>query len=315
MQTTLTIVLPVFGVILCGYLIGRTRLFTAEGVRGLTNFVFYVAMPCLLFRAMARLEQPEGVDVSVIFAYFGACLIMFAVAMAIGRLAFRHTPEQQTMLGMSASFSNTVLLGLPLTFTAFGEKGVLPLMLIVGVHPILLIALPTILIEIYRGGGGRSWTTLSSTLAALLRNPIIVAVALGLAYGQTGWAIPAIPDKFIDFIGRAGPPAALFAVGASLADYRIGGDLREVSLALLLKLVCLPTLVWVLATHVFAVEPLWAAVATVNAAMPVGVNVFVLARAYDLYVARAATVVLLSTAISWVTVAILLAVLVPGVGG
>ncbi len=308
MDTTVTIVLPVFGLILLGYLIGRTRLFSDEGVKGLTNFVFYIAMPCLLFRAMARLDRPENFDLSILLAYYGSVALVFAVGVALGRYVFRTHLADQSMLGMAGVFSNTALVGLPVNYAAFGEKGLLPLLIILSIHPILLITLPTVMIEVHRGQGGRWQETLAATSLSLLKNPIIAAMILGLGYGMTGLDLPVVVDRLTAFVGGAGPPAALFAVGASLTAYKLGGDLREVSVAILLKLALLPLTVFVMSTYVFALDPLWAAVATVNAAMPVGVNVFILARTYDTYVARAASAVLVSTGIAWVTVALLLSV-------
>lgn len=306
MDTTVTIVLPVFGLILLGYLVGLTRLFSDEGVKGLTNFVFYIAMPCLLFRAMARLDRPENFDLSILLAYFSSAFFVYLIGWLIGRYVFRNDGGDQAMLGMAGVFSNTALVGLPVTYAAFGEKGLLPLLIILSLHPVLLITLPTILIELHRGRGDRWQAILGSTCLSLVKNPVIVAMLAGLAYGQTGLGLPDVVDRFARFVGGAGPPAALFAVGASLTAYKIAGDLREVSVAILLKLSLLPVTVFVMTTYVFALDPLWAAVATINAAMPVGVNVFVLARHYDIFVARAASAVLLSTGVAWITVALLL---------
>ncbi len=311
MIATLFIVLPVFGLILCGYLVGRTRLLSAEGIKGLTNFVFFVAMPALLFRSLATLERPEGVDFGIVFAYFSACLVVFGGAMVIARFVFREDLEQQAMLGMSATFSNSVLLGIPLVLTAFGDDALLPAMLIIGFHPIILIALPTIVIEIHRGRGGRWYQVIGATLVALLRNPIVVGMALGVAYGGLGLGLYPVIDRFLELIGGAGPPTALFAVGAALTAYKIGGDLREVAVAMTLKLIALPAVVWIMTAYVFAIDPAWVAVAVVIAATPIGINVFLLAATYNIYVARAAAGVLLSTAIAWLTVAALLALLLP----
>ena len=310
MLTTLFIVLPVFGLILCGYLIGHTRLLNADGIKGLTNFVFFVAMPALLFRSLAILQRPENVEFGIVFAYFGPCLVVFGLAMVVSRFVFRHGIEEQAMLGMSATFSNSVLLGIPLALAAFGDPALLPTMLIIGFHALILITLPTLVVEFHRGRGGRWHQVLRSTLLSLLRNPIVMAMVLGAAYGWSGFGLPAVIDSFLELLGRAGPPTALFAVGAALTAYKIGGDLREVAVAMVLKLLCLPALVWLSGTFLFGLDPLWAAVATIIAATPSGVNVFLFASTYDIYIARSAATVLLSTAVAWATVAALLAWLI-----
>ncbi len=310
MLTTLSIVLPVFGLILCGYLIGHTRLLSADGIKGLTNFVFFVAMPALLFRSLATLQHPEHVEFGIVFAYFGPCLVVFGLAMAISRFVFRHGTEEQALLGMSATFSNSVLLGIPLALAAFGDAALLPTMLIIGFHALILITLPTLVVEVHRGRGGRWHHVVRSTVLSLLRNPIVMAMLLGVVYGWTGLGLTAVIDSFLELLGRAGPPTALFAVGAALTAYKVGGDLREVAVAMALKLLCLPALVWLSCTYLFRLDPLWAGVATVIAATPIGVNVFLFATTYDIYIARSAAGVLLSTAVAWVTVAALLAWLV-----
>jgi len=311
MLTTLPIVLPVFGLILLGYLVGRTSLLDEAGIRGLTNFVFFVAMPAFIFRSTATLDWPEDVDLTILLAYYAAAVLVYVAALAIGRFLFGHGWALQAMLGMSATFSNSVLIGVPLVVTAFGERAVLPLMLIVGFHPLIMMSLPTVLIEADRGRG-ETWRRLAATtIAALARNPVILGMCSGIAYSQTGWPLPDLIDRFIELLGRAGPPTALFAVGAGLTAYRIGGDLREVALATVLKIAVLPLAVWVSCALVFALDPLWTATATIVAATPMGVNVFIFANTYQIYMARAAAGVLVSTALAWVTVAALLALLLP----
>jgi malonate transporter len=311
MWDTFNIILPVFGVILLGYLVGKTPLLGEGGVKALTNFVLYIAMPLFLFRAMATLELPGGEALLFIVAYFCAALTNLALGLFLGLVVFRHRLEESAFLGMSFAFSNLALLGIPLVFQAFGERGLLPILMIISAHPLILIAVPTILIEISRGTGDRWYTILGSTGLSLLKNPVILAMLAGLTYGATGLPIPDLADKFIKFVGQAGPPTALFSVGASLAAYKIAGDLREVSVSVTMKLMLLPLLVFTSTHLIFDLPLLWVAVATVASSMPVGVNVFILANYYESYQARAASGVLISTAIAWITVAVVITLVLP----
>jgi malonate transporter len=108
MATILGIVLPVFGVILAGYLVARTRLFDEAAIRGLSNFVFWVAIPALLFRTLARGAVDQGADFSIAYAYFLACGIHFLIALALGRWALRRDGAEAALMAMGAVFSNTV---------------------------------------------------------------------------------------------------------------------------------------------------------------------------------------------------------------
>ncbi len=313
MTAVVEVVLPVFGLILVGYLAGLSPLLSEEGIRGVTNFVFYVAMPALLFRTMSGLEVPDAVDPDIIVAYFSAAFLVYFATAALGRAALALPADEAALMGMGGAFSNVVLLGIPLILLAFGERGLVAVMFIVAFHPILLIALPTVMVELARGSRGGAGRVLGSVTAALMRNPVILSIVLGFAFGATGWELPKPIATPIDMLKAGAGPAALFALGATLTTFRIGGHLKDSLIVVAIKLIVLPGAVWVMCSQVFALEPIWTAVATVTAAMPTGANAFLLARTYDRFVARSATVILLSTALSVVTVAALLAML--GRGG
>ncbi len=136
-------------------------------------------------------------------------------------------------------------------------------------------------------------------------------VKSGGFFCQGGLELPKPADTFARLLGGAAGPSALFALGASLSDRRIAGNVGE-SLAMVgFKLVVHPAIVWLLAVYVFSLDPLWVAVATVTAALPIGANVFIVAQKYDRYVARTTSATLISTALSMVTVAVLLEALTP----
>ena len=328
MSTILAIVLPVFAVILLGYGVGKTRLFGEEGVRALSAFCFYVAIPALLFRAMARLETPEGFDFAIVFAYYGAVLAAYALAMLVARLAFRLTLAEQAIFAIGATYSNILLLGIPLILTAFGDRGALPQSALLALQSVILISLTSLIVEAAHGAGGRGSADIKSSgepeagrLGAILRpagigiatNPIIVSMAAGFVWGRTGLGLHDIVERFLAFLGQAATPTALFALGASLTRFHLGGDLRQVAAIGLIKLAVLPALVFVSARYVFGLEPLPVAVATITAAMPSGVNAFVLAMRYETLVARVAAAVIATTALAWATAAGLLAWLLPTV--
>ncbi len=316
MSAILGIILPVFALVLAGYIGGRARWLSEEGVKGLSSFVFYLAIPALLFRTLASGEIPETLDFDIVFAYFAGAFVVMGVAWAAGRLAFANGASELALMGMGSMYSNTVLLGIPLVYAVFGEPGILPMMMIVTFHSLILLPLTMTLVELGRAGGGESGgarRVAVSTASAVLKNPVILSMLAGLAYNVSGLALPGPVDAFAGLLGGASAPCALFALGATLAAYRLGGDLRESLVVVALKLLLHPLAVWLAATQIFALSPLWAAVATLTAALPSGVNVFVIARQYDIYLARASAVILISTGLSVLTLAALIAWIAPGV--
>ena len=303
MDATLPIILPVFGLILLGYAMGRTPLITKAGVAGINNFVFYCAIPALLFRTMSKLENLENADPVIFLVYYLPVFLLFGLTWLLARHVFHLPAQERAMMAMGASFSNTVLLGLALIQFAYGERGLVPLTLIISIHPIVLIAIPTILIEVARAGEGEAantgfWTTVWTIARSLLKNPPVVGMAAGALWGLSGFGFHPIAERFIGLLANVAAPAALFALGATLVQFRVRGDFSQTAAMTALKLLALPALVFVSARYVFQLEPLFVAVATINASMPSGVNVFLLAAHYKIYLQRAAATVLLTTALS-----------------
>ncbi len=314
----LDIVAPIFGVVLAGYAMARGRLLSPEGVRGISDFVFYAAIPALLFRTMASAPVPGGADLALVATYLLACVLVFGASMLATGVLFRDGVPERAVLAMGAAFSNSVQLGIPLVLQVFGDAGLVQLMLIVSFHSATLITLATVVIESGRAGGrphrslGRSLgRSLALAARSIATNPIILAIFAGLGCSAAGWSLPGPADRFVALIGAGGASAALFAMGASLAQFKLGGHLSESAVVTVLKLVALPAVTWLLGRFVFALAPLPLAVATVCAALPSGVNVFILAQRYGVAVERSVNLIVLSTLASLVSVSLLLAIFAP----
>jgi predicted permease len=307
MRISLEIVLPVFALILCGFVFARAQVLSAEGIKGLSAFVFYVAIPALLFRSMAAGVLREGMNLDVVYVYYIGAMIMFATAMMIGRFAFGLDLAKQSLLAMNATFSNAVLLGIPLIFTAFGTAGQVAVLLIASLHSLVLFTLATVLIEVGLGAGRAPGRVAGATALAVARNPFMISVAVGSVWGFAGLDVPVPLDTFTRLLAGAAAPAALFALGATLAEFRLGGDMRDVAAIVVLKMLVHPALVWVLATQLFRLGPIDTAVVVIVAALPTGANPFILAQRYDIYVQRSASSVVITTALSVLSAALLLA--------
>ena len=314
MSAIVHIIVPVFGMVLIGWLIGRTRLLSAEGLRGFTAVTFYALFPALLLRSMAKVELAT-LDLDILLAFFGAVLLLYAALMGLGRLQGLGLGDR-AMLALSGVFSNGVGIGIPFITFAFGEKGLVPLLMIISVHSLILLTFSSFLMEVDAKAGGRDRLAakLGGAALSMVKHPVIPAIFAGLAWGELtrlvpGLATPAVIDRILQALAAAAPPCGLIMVGASLAHVGLKGHWQSAALATVFKLALLPVLVWTFGRYVFPLDPLWLMVATLNAALPAGANVYLVAQMYGVGVARATNAVVISTAASVFTLSVALLLL------
>jgi hypothetical protein len=311
MSVIVEIIVPIFGIVLVGWLAARLRAFDEAATRGLSLFAFNFAIPVMLLRTLAQAELPEQPEWGLVVAYFSGAGAVFALGAATGRLVFGRAGAAPAIFGISAAFSNTIILGIPIVLRAFGETAAVPLSLIVAFHSALIFTLTTIVAEV-GGGGAPHWGgTLRNVGRGLGANPILWAIGAGLALNLAGIELAAPLDQFAATLGGAALPAALFALGANLSRFRLAHTLREAAVLTGLKILVQPLLVYLLAAHVLGLGPMSLAVALTIAALPTGINAYLFAARYDAAVAEATSTILVSTAISVVTLGGLLVILRP----
>mgnify|MGYP002821251469 CR=1 FL=1 len=306
MAAVLSIVLPIFGLIALGVVGGKTRLFPEAAVNGLNNFVLYFAVPVLLFRTVVRAEPLAYLNMDVAYAYYLGSFVMLGAAMLFGRSVFALRAGEQASFAMGSMFANTSLLGIPLIFAAFGEPGLVPLMVIITFHSLIFASLFFTLHDLGKSGAV-GWTGTARMAAhSVVTNPVIIAIAAGFVWSLSGLALPGFVETIIDMLAEATIPAALFALGAVLAGFRVAGNVAQASTMAAFKLFLHPLLVFAAARYLFELSDLELAVVTMTAALPGGMMVFLIAQSYGVYVARAASSLLIGTAAGLVTLSTLL---------
>jgi predicted permease len=275
-------------------------------VKGVVLFVFFFAIPSLLFRNIAIAELPPDMDWGFLLAFYGGSAGCYLFGAAAARFRFRRPLGDQAIFGMSAGFSNTVLMGIPIIITTYGPEATLPIFLIIAFHGPVFMPLTTALIEIGQGSGVAVGRQARNVALELVRNPIIMGVLLGFLVNLSGLAIPGVLDGVLELLGASAVPCALFAMGASLAGYPLKGDVPPALFIVLIKLVAHPLLVWLLAVPILGLEGLWVTVAVLMAAMPSGINAYLFAARYEAAPGIAARSVLLTTVFSVGTISLLL---------
>ena len=294
MAATLELIVPVFAVVALGFLAARHARIGEGGGAWLSAFVFNFAIPGLLFRTLARQGAPDASALRLLVAYYVPALLVFAGGFALARAA-RADARTSVVSAMGSSYGNCALLGMPLVLGAYGEAGATPFFLLLAVHGPLLMSLPAVCCETLDGAGQGVAGLLRQTARGLIQNPIVVAIVAGSLYGASGLGLAPMVDDTLAMLGRAAVPCALFALGASLSRYGFAGRPGLTSASTVLKMAALPAMVW-LAGAWLGLSQLDRGVATLTAAMPTGVNVFLFAERYRADLSLASSNVVVATA-------------------
>lgn len=295
---------PLFVLVLAGYLLAASGRWPRNISDALSKFVFAVAVPALLFRLMSDLSRLPPVDTRLLIAFFGGCLIVFVAGRALGVWLFRLNGVQQSVFALGGIFANNVLLGVPIAKATLGEAAMPSVALVLVFNSLTLWTLVTVSVEWARHGEF-SARGFGMTLKNVLTNPVVASVLAGAAFGLTGLRLPALLDAPLDLLGQSAIPLSLIVLGMGLAEYGIRSGWREAVAITGLKLVVQPLVVWALA-RALGLPPIETQAVVLLAALAVGVNVYLMAREFDSMQAPVATSMVLSTALSAISVPLVL---------
>ncbi len=313
MFVAVSAVVPLFLLVLLGFAIRRASFMTAGGTEGLAGFVFYVAVPALLFRTAGRGLDIDSTGIDFVGAYYIGTVLVFILGGCVARFGLILPHGEQAVFGMSCAYGNTVLLGIPLISTLYGPDGLAAITLIVSLQALILLPLTTSVVEL--GKLRRlDWRLAGAALRSAVVNPIVLSILAGFGLSAIGFGLPPAASRGIDMLAAAATPCALVALGAKLVTEPKGGQPQaETATALVvgIKLLVHPAVVWLLATQVMDVRGELARIALLTAALPVGATAYTLAQAQHLVPERAARAVAISSVLSLVTLTILVALVGP----
>ena len=242
MQAIFNVALPIFGVILTGYLAGKWRILGGEATAALNAFVSYFALPVLFFGTLARTPVDTVLDPSLMAGFGLVVVATFLVGMLSTRLAVRGGLAKMSLQGIAASWGNVGYMGVPLCLAAFGEAGLPPAMLTVIVTAVIAMVFGVMLIELEVAAGQGPILTFFNAAWNVARNPLPVSIAAGIAWSGLALPLPTPVEKWIDLLGAAAAPCALFAIGLFLSDKSVRSGLAEAGLATVIKLLLQPLL-------------------------------------------------------------------------
>jgi malonate transporter and related proteins len=301
---------PLFLLVLVGYALARFGGWGAAIADALARFVFSVAVPALLFTLMSDMSKLPRVDPWLLFAYFGACLVVYAIGRLVSAYAFRLDGASQSVFAMGGIFANNVLLGVPLSQVALGPRAMPAVSLVLVFNSLILWTLVTVSVEWARQRS-MSAPGLARMVRDVVLNPVVASILAGTAWGFGGLELPEIVARVLAQLAAAAVPLSLVALGMSLAHYGAREGWRQSVAMAGLKLVVHPLVVFALA-RMIGLPTLETQVIVVMASLPVGANVYLMSRAFDTLQGPVSTSLVLSTALAAVTTPLVIALVGAG---
>lgn len=302
MLAIITVIAPVFALMALGYGAVRFRLFPAEGIKSLIAFVNNFATPCLLFHSLLTSDFRSAFNLSIIVPFYAGALVCFALGIFIAIKFFRTRPGEGVSAAFSGTFTNTVLVGLPIIQRAYGPEALPVTLSIIGLHGAILLTIGMVTMELVRRDGQSLGKTLIVAARRVGSNPLIWGIAAGMIASFAGVTLIEPAEAFFVMMSQAVVPAALFGVGGALNEYKLSDSWKHALVASSIKLILHPAIAYVLMIWVFHVDMAIARYGILLAAMPVGVNAYIFATYYNRSVSVATNTVLITTIASAITI-------------
>ena len=308
-QRIFDVVLPVFGIMLAGYFTGVFGIMGDAATEALNRYCFFIALPAVFVASMSQVPFGDLINLPLLAAFSGGIAITMVITLVLGRILFNDRFGVNALRATSSIHANVGYMGIPLFMLLFGETGLLPAIVATVVVGVGVTGLATALLELSQGHNGKEGNLNLNVLTGVLKSPLLLSAAVGLALSGFGIELPKVASTFCKTLGQSAGPCALFAIGLFMAGKPISSGSLEVFWLTGMKLVIHPLITAWLAFKVLPLDPRLASAIVILSALPTGSLVFVLAHKYKLYVHRVTSVILISTMMSLVTLSLLFVVL------
>ncbi|WP_093994167.1 AEC family transporter [Flavimaricola marinus] len=303
MSALTSVILPVFIVLAFGYVSTWRGYFTDTGIDALMKFTQGFAIPCLLFQAIASLDLGQNFELPLLLSFYLGALAGFGIGTFGARLLFGRSWEDSVAIGFVGLFSNSLLLGLPITERAYGGDALSANFAIIAMHAPFCYAVGITTMEAVKARGESLVKLPAKVLRAMFRNALIVGISLGFIFNITGLPLPEVLSDALGLIVRAALPVALFGLGGVLYRYRPEGDMRAILFIVSISLILHPVVTFGLG-HWNDLSDQALRSAVITAAMAPGVNAYLFANMYGNARRVAASAVLIGTGLSIFTTAL-----------
>lgn len=274
-MSVLAVISPLILIGLLGFICTKSQWFSRAQLDALTKFAFYVSIPAFLFYQMANADFSHHVNLALFAAFYLPVLLCYLLAWLTNyflHAKLKNLPAPSAVYALGASYSNTIIVGLPVLLVILGEQVVAIVFLIVTFHSALLFAITSALSSHQQKFNWRSFAKQT------FNNPVIISILSGLVVNLLAVNLPSVLSDSLLLIGKPAIPLALFILGASMTFYRVKHEIRFIGFASLIKLIILPSLVFISAHYIFELETMVTTVLVILSASPTGVNAYLIAK-------------------------------------
>ena len=302
-----SIIFPLIFIVALGFSCCKLKFFQQQHIAGLSKFTFYISLPAFLFLNMSQIDLHQSISLSAFLSFYMPVLLMFALGILVDRfyLANQKNYQQHSVFGLAASYSNTVLVGIPIIIASLGKEMIAIAFMIITFHSTLLFAL-TYLIGAKGSEHAFSWSNFAKSMVL---NPIVLSIGCGLILNVSGIVLFDNLAKSLELLATPAIACALFVLGANLAFYKIAVNWQPALIASLMKILLLPAGVFLIGAYAFELEREILNVLVLLSASPVGVNAYLIASQIGQHQVTLAGAVVLSTVLSVVSFSFWLSVL------
>lgn len=302
-----SIIFPLIFIVALGYSCCKLKFFSEQHIGGLSKFTFYISLPAFLLLNMSRIDLHQSISVSAFLSFYIPVLLVFSFGIIIDRfyIATQKNYQQHGVFGLAASYSNMVLVGIPIIIASIGKEMIAIAFMIITFHSTLLFAL-TYLIGAKGSDSSFSWANFAKSMVL---NPIVLSIGCGLILNVSGITLFDNLANSLELLATPAIACALFVLGANLAFYKIAANWQPALIASLMKILLLPTGVFLIGTYVFTIDTQILNVLVLLSASPVGVNAYLIASQIGKHQVTLAGAVVLSTVLSVISFSFWLSVL------
>jgi malonate transporter len=303
MGSILLAFLPIIAIVVIGYLFSRIGLFPENVGSGLVQFVYWLAIPAMLFLHMFQTDISENIPLTFLLSFYVPSIFVFILATILFNRVFGWDAKELGVAGIVSSYGNLALLGLPILLAVSNDQvALLPALVLLATQSTVLFTFTIVTLNSFKGLDKGAFKAVFCRLAT---NPIVLALIFGLAFNIFQVPLSSEAMYTLNILGDAAPGCALVALGASLGTYKLKKPGKEVLCFVLLRNFIHPLLVWGVALF-FGLDGAWLTVAVLFAAMPVGINAFIFSESYDIRQSTVSVTLVVSTLVSSATIPILL---------